>query len=232
VRPPSDALVVADGDAPDRAALDAAWPRWADDLGLVVAADGGALAAERLGFAIDLVVGDGDSLGDADLERLRAAGVEIRVVPRDKDETDTELALLEAVRRGAARITIVGALGGPRVDHELANVALLGHPALAGVPAAIVDPRGRITLVDAPAPGGGPVTSPLAGPLGAVVSLLPLDGVVSGVTTAGLRYPLRDESLPLGPARGLSNVRDAPDAAVTVGSGRLLVVEAPATLAR
>jgi thiamine pyrophosphokinase len=232
VTPPSHALVVADGDAPKRAALDAAWPGWADDLDLVVAADGGAIAAEGLGFTIDLVVGDGDSLASADVTRLREAGVDVRLVPADKDETDTELALLEAARRGAARITIVGALGGLRVDHELANVALLGHPALAGMDVAIVDPRGRIVLVDAPAPGGGPLTRSLAGPVGAIVSLLPLDGDAAGVTTAGFRYPLRDEPLPIGPTRGLSNVRDAADASVTIRTGRLLIVEAPATLGR
>jgi thiamine pyrophosphokinase len=57
------------------------------------------------------------------------------------------------------------------------------------------------------------------------VSLLPLGGAVQGVTTHGFRFPLRDEPLHPGPARGLSNVRTAHDAAVTVGSGTLLVVE-------
>ena len=62
------------------------------------------------------------------------------------------------------------------------------------------------------------------------MSLLPLGGDVAGITTVGLRYPLRDEPLVTGPARGLSNVRVAPDAAVTVRRGRLLIVEsAPAT---
>jgi hypothetical protein len=36
---------------------------------------------------------------------------------------------------------------------------------------------------------------------------------------------LRDESLVVGPARGISNVRTSPDAAVTLARGRLLVVE-------
>ena len=48
--------------------------------------------------------------------------------------------------------------------------------------------------------------------------------------TGGLRYPLADEPLPAGPARGLSNVRDAPEAWVVVRRGFLLVVESPATL--
>jgi thiamine pyrophosphokinase len=223
---------VADGDGPERAALDVAWPGWDREVGLVIVADGGARAAEGLGLAIDVVVGDGDSLGEDGLARLRTAGVEIRTAPVDKDETDTELALVEAVRRGAERVTILGALGGPRVDHALANVELLAHPALAGRPVAIVDPRARITLISAPAPEGGPVTRPLPGPAGATISLLPIGGEVRGITTSGLRYPLRNEALPLGPARGLSNVRVSGEASVVVESGRLLVIETPVTLGR
>jgi thiamine pyrophosphokinase len=53
---------------------------------------------------------------------------------------------------------------------------------------------------------------------------------VVGVTTAGLAYPLRDEPLPEGPARGLSNVRATESASVTLRSGLLLIVESPARL--
>ena len=53
---------------------------------------------------------------------------------------------------------------------------------------------------------------------------------VEGVTTHGLAYPLDDEPLPAGPARGLSNVRESADAAVMVRRGLLLIVESPATL--
>ncbi len=62
------------------------------------------------------------------------------------------------------------------------------------------------------------------------MSLLPLGAGVEGVTTRGLAYPLVDEPLPVGRARGLSNVRSTPDAAVTVRRGLLLVVESPARL--
>ena len=79
------AVVVADGHTPDRAALDRAWPDWQNGVVLVVAADAGAVGAEALGLAIDLVVGDGDSLGPAGVARFRAAGVEVRLSPAEKD---------------------------------------------------------------------------------------------------------------------------------------------------
>jgi thiamine pyrophosphokinase len=224
------AVVVADGDAPGRAALDAAWPGWADDVALVIAADGGAEACPGLGMTPDLVVGDGDSLGPEGLDRLARAGVPVELADVDKDESDLELALAAAVRRGADRVTIVGAFGGDRVDHELANIALLAHPAIEGAAVVLLDPRGRLSLVRAPAPDGGPVHRELPGPVGALVSLLPAGPGVEGVTTTGLRYALRDEPLPFGPARGLSNVRTDPRAAVSVRRGLLLVVESPATL--
>jgi thiamine pyrophosphokinase len=223
------ALIVADGEVPDRAALDAAWPGWADGIGLVVAADGGAAGVERLGVRPDLVVGDGDSIDPALLERLRAAGVAIEMSPAEKDETDTELAMLAALRRGASDLIIVGALGGRRLDHAIGNLWLLAHPGLAGRRATIIDPSARLRVLRAPAGDGGPVSASLDGPVGTIVSLIPM-GDVAGVTTDGLRYPLHDEPLPAGPARGLSNERIALSASVTVRRGLLLLVESAATL--
>jgi thiamine pyrophosphokinase len=224
------AIVLADGDAPDRAALDAAWPGWADGSGAVIAADGGARHAAGLGLRIDTWVGDGDSIPANALEALAASGVTIRRVAEAKDESDTELAVLEALARNPDDIVIVGALGGVRIDHTIANIGLLAMPQLSDLPITLLDERARIRLITAPGPGGAEVRFPLPGTAGDRVSLLPYGEGVAGVTTHGLAYPLADEPLPPGPARGLSNVRVSTDAAVTVRSGRLLVIETPATL--
>lgn len=227
---PIRAIVVADGAVPERADLDTAWPGWADGATLVVAADGGARGAARLGLPIDRWVGDGDSLGEQELAALAARGVPVERSPVDKDESDAELAVRAALRLGATEVTILGALGGARLDHALANVALLGHPTLGRCPAQLLDVDARVRLVDAPGPDGGPVTLSLVGRAGDGISLLPLGADVHGVTTAGLRYPLAGEPLTLGSSRGLSNVRLSARATVTVDAGRLLVVETPATL--
>ncbi len=225
-----DALILADGEAPDRVALDRAWPGWDSMVGLVIAADGGARHAATLGLTLDAWVGDGDSLDADGMAALRASGVPMLLARPDKDESDTELAVREAIARGADGVVIVGALGGNRIDHALANIGLLAMTELLDRAASLLDARSRITLVRAPTSDGAPVRRPLPGRVGDLVSLLPLGEGVAGITTAGLTYPLSDEPLPAGPARGLSNVRAADDASVTVRSGLLLVVESPATL--
>ena len=223
-------LVLADGDAPSRAELEAVWPDWAVGLDGVIAADGGARHAISLGVTIDLWVGDGDSIGEAGLVALAALGVPIERSRTDKDESDTELAIRAAVRLGASGVVIVGALGGGRIDHALANIGLLAMPELVGRSAMILDGRSRVRLINAPGPDGEAIESRLRGLPGDLVSLLPVGAGVEGVTTHGLAYPLADEPLPPGRTRGLSNVRIEPDAAVIVRRGQLLVVESPASL--
>ena len=223
--------MLADGDAPTGSQLDAAWPGWSDGIEFVVAADGGARHAVPLGLRVDTWVGDGDSVGDDALAALASAGVDIRRVAAAKDESDTELAVAAALERGADHIVVLGAFGGERFDHAIANVGLLAMPALVGRRVELIDARTRVRLLRGPIAGGQPAGLDLPGRVGDVVSLLPFGPGVEGVTTEGLAYPLRDEPLPEGPARGLSNVRSSVDARVTVRRGLLLVIESPATLA-
>jgi thiamine pyrophosphokinase len=226
------ALILADGAAPTRAPLDAAWPGWDAGIGLVLAADGGARHAAALGVRLDRWVGDGDSIDPAELARLAAAGVVMEHAATDKDESDTELALLAAIRAGAEGVVILGGLGGVRVDHALANVGLLRHPDLGARPVWLYDEMAsRISLIGAPdpAPSGG-VARELVGREGDLVSLLPLGPAAEGVRTEGLRYALHGETLHAGRTRGLSNVRSAAVARITVESGWLLVIETPATV--
>jgi thiamine pyrophosphokinase len=216
--PAAHALVVADGDVdlPLLAELAAAAepPR-------LVAADGGAARVLAAGLVPDIVVGDFDSLGAADRERLEDMGVELRVASPDKDESDMELCLLTALEAGAERVTIVGATGLVRPEHSVANTLLLGDPRLDGLEV-IIAGRGsrswRIGTQD------GPGRTDFPGEPGDFVSLFPLESAVEGVTTEGLRFPLADEMLPLGPSRGLSNELTTDRARVTTRRGRLLVI--------
>lgn len=207
-------VLVASGDAE---AADAHWLEGADR---VVAVDGGTAWLASVGRRPDLVVGDLDSGDPAMLATLIADGVPIEEHPAAKDASDTELAVAGAVAIGADQVVILGALAGPRLDHQLANLMLLVDPALSGVRDLRIIRGG--TLVRALHAG---VRIVLEAPAGDVVTLLPVGGDATGVRTTGLRYPLNAETLSIGRSRGLSNVVTEPPASVSLEGGSLLVIE-------
>jgi thiamine pyrophosphokinase len=182
---------------------------------LLIAADGGALPLLRLDRLPRLVIGDLDSLDSASQATLLERGVELRRFPREKDETDLELALAHAAASGATTIDILGALGG-RWDHTLANVALLALTELRGRRVRLLDARQELFLVHD--------SAALEGQAGDTVSLLPLTPTARGVTTHGLLYPLQDATLHYERARGISNVLLEPPGRVSLRDGLLLVV--------
>jgi thiamine pyrophosphokinase len=204
--------------------------RWAD---VVVAADGGARYAWEAGRPADVIVGDWDSLGTDPVEGSEGFPEYLRAcrvisVPREKDETDLELALGEALRLGCTEVVLLGALGG-RIDHSLANLQLLVAAAEQGVRASVVEGERRAWLLcagDFPGREGkvGLDELELSGRPGDYISLLPVTPVAGEVWTEGLRYPLEGEHLYLGKTRGVSNEFLTERVRVRLGSGMLLVV--------
>jgi thiamine pyrophosphokinase len=202
-------VIFANGQLPDdSAALSLIHPN-----DLLIAADGGARHMSRLGLVPHLLIGDLDSLGAREVKRLERAGVELRRYPREKDETDLELALREAHSLGCREIVVMGGLGG-RMDQTLGNLYLLLQPALVTADARLDDGcveafwvRHRAVLQGRP---------------GDVVSLLPLMGPVEGIITRGLRYPLRGETLYPEHSRGISNEMVENEATVAAAQGFLL----------
>ena len=207
------AVVVADGEpAPE----DADVAKGAD---LVVAADGGARWLASLALRPDLVVGDLDSLDRGEVRQLQESGTRVISHPAEKDASDTELAIEAAIMAGADRIVLLGAFGGSRLDHELANLMLLAEPAFSQVD--LRQQRGA-TLVRCLS-GNRSLTIEVG--MGGTVTLLPLGGDAMGVLTRGLRYELDEETLLVGRSRGLSNVVIGEPTSVSIQAGSLLVIE-------
>jgi thiamine pyrophosphokinase len=184
----------------------------------VIAADSGLAHGHTLGLAVDLVVGDMDSVDPAALADAEARGATIERHPAEKDATDLELALLAAQRHGTTEVVLVGGAGG-RLDHFLANVALLAADRFGDL---AIDAYFGDAVVRVARGGRGPL--PIDGAAGDLVSLLPVGGDARGVTTRELQFPLRNEDLPLGTTRGVSNVVDGASASVELEHGMLLVV--------
>jgi thiamine pyrophosphokinase len=186
-----------------------------DDADYLIAADGGGLVLTAIGRAPQLLIGDLDSIDDASLSFFTASKTDIRRFPREKDETDLELALQAAVSLGAHAIDLFCVLGG-RWDHTLATIAMLSMPMLAHLRVRIYAEHQRIELIR--------TAAVIQGTVGDVVSLLPLTQTVNGITTIGLEYPLTDATLYMEQSRGVSNVLTEPEARVTIADGLLLVI--------
>jgi len=182
----------------------------------IICADGGANHARILGVTPDLVVGDMDSINPELAVDLAAQGCEFVRYPRDKDETDTGLAVQYALARSGNPVIIMGGIG-PRLDHTLANVSLLA--AYAG--------KANLVLINEFTQlrvGGGSMV--VDGRPGDQISLLPLTEEVSGITTAGLKWSLQNAVFRLGNPYGVSNELVGKEARITWERGLLMVIKA------
>lgn len=201
-----DVVVVASGDGPAVTVPGAP---------TVVAADGGLDRAVALGLDVDVVIGDLDSASPAALAAAESTGTRVVRHPVAKDATDLELALDEAVSLGAQRVLVVASADG-RLDHLLSALLLLASDRYADVE---IDALVGDTLVHVVRGSRS-----LSGDPGDLVTLLPLGGAADGVSTEGLAYPLRGETLAPGSSRGVSNVFSTPEAIVTVERGVVLAL--------
>jgi thiamine pyrophosphokinase len=197
-------VVVISGAAPVSDVALASIPRDA----AIVAADAGVDYARAAGLAVTLAVGDFDSavsLGDVPVERH----------PREKDATDLELALDAALALEPSRLLVVSGVGA-RLDHLVAELGLIAADAFAGVEVDAVFDRTTVHVVRR--------ERYIQGAVGRLVSLVAMHGPAEGVTTEGLVYPLRGETLEAGSTRGVSNVFAEPEVRITVERGVLLAL--------
>lgn len=181
------------------------------DADLVVAADSGLEVADSLGYRVDTIVGDLDSV-----EGPLPSSAEVIRHPIDKDATDLELALELGALSEPFRLVLVGAEGG-RYDHEVGAAATLASPRWAGVPEIDwVRSDATVHVVRG--------TRRLQADIGQLISLIPMHGPAGGVTTSGLSWPLDGATLAAGSSRGMSNRFVATEAVVRVGAGVVLAV--------
>jgi thiamine pyrophosphokinase len=164
---------------------------------MVICADSGARHALRLGITPNFVVGDLDSLAEAERKELKMRGVKFIKYPCEKDYADTFYALLKALELGYHQIVLVACLG-ERFDHALSNIMLLALPQVRNLDVRILEPYQEIFLVKP--------KMKIIGQKGETISLLPLSDEVTGITTSGLYYQVPEGKFTMGFPLGVSNV--------------------------
>jgi len=181
----------------------------------IICADGGTHHALALNIQPNLVIGDMDSLEKPQWQNLEKSGVSIELFPRDKNETDLELAINRAIKLVPKEIIIVAALGG-RIDQTLANLALLSDIRLSTFDVRLDDGLEEIFICRDQVQ--------VQGRSGDIVSLIPWQGAVSNIQTKNLRWPLQNETLYSDKTRGISNEMTDNTASISIGLGLLLVI--------
>lgn len=178
----------------------------------VICADGGYHNAREAGIDVDLFVGDLDSSSLP--EGLQ---VEKVLLPREKDQTDTEIAIMEGLARGYKSFAIFCAVG-QRLDHTYANLCLLKLIHENKALAEIIDERSRIFFMG---PGQRVV---LTQKDGNVVSVFPFGCGHCTLSYDGLKYPLKKERLYIQNPRGISNEVISDAASIRVYEGNALII--------
>jgi len=185
----------------------------------VIAADSGILHAAALGLAPELWAGDFDSVTKE--ERAAFGHIPQMEFPSEKDMTDGELAIDEAIRRGATRLVMAGAFGGARADHAYLHLAA----------AVSLSERGLDVLLTSgnqegvPLMAGPPATFDYApGTLFSVVGFTD----IAGLTISGVRWPLTDRHVPFGSSLTISNIVTGRLEVALAGGRAVLVAHLPA----
>jgi thiamine pyrophosphokinase len=182
----------------------------------VIAADSGIRHVDRLGLMPELWIGDFDSVGVEEIDRRR--DIPRAVYPSAKDQTDGELAVAEALSRGAQTLILAGAFGGARADHAFLHLAL----------ALSMTERGLPVMLTSGTQEGHPLGPEMrsfdygSGTLFSIIGF----GDLHGLTIEGAQWPLKQADVPFGSSLTLSNIV-SDRLRIAVRSGRALLVARP-----
>ncbi|RWZ60586.1 thiamine diphosphokinase [Halobacillus fulvus] len=182
-----------------------------------IGADQGAETIIEHGLTPDIAIGDFDSVSASSFDNIKRTAQEVLTFPDEKDETDLELALGQALERRPDHILLFGVTGG-RLDHSMANLQLLYPIRKQGILATIIDVQNQVELVEAGEHKLGLVED------FPYVSFLPVTLEVRGITLNGFYYPLEGADLPYGSTRCISNQLIEEEGTFSFRSGILLVI--------
>ncbi len=179
-----------------------------DTFDTIICADGGLLAARKLGLKPDFLIGDYDS--------MEQPAEKVIKLPAEKDMTDSEAAIDLAVSKGASHITVLGGLGG-RFDHTMGNIGMLAKYCGKLSHLSFTDGQNYVFML---APGSYTLPKNRFTYLGVVSYGL----CAENVTLRGVKYPLTDYRLTDNTTLGVSNEITEDTAQISFTAGRLLIV--------
>ncbi|KFN04322.1 thiamine diphosphokinase [Bacillus clarus] len=181
------------------------------------AVDRGVYRLLQRGMTPAVAFGDYDSVTDEELAWMQKQTNELHIVPREKDQTDLEIAISWALEQKPELIRIFGATGG-RLDHGLANIQMLLKGLEVHTEMCIVDNKNEITVREE---GTYIIEENKNFPY---VSFVPVTEIVNGITLRGFKYPLTEKTIEWGSTLCISNELIAEKGTFSFTSGILMVI--------
>lgn len=175
----------------------------------VIAVDGG---YKHLDVVPDVAVGDFDSLGYV------PDNCKVLQYPEDKDKTDLELAIEEALTYKPQVIMIYGILG-RRLDHELSAIQMLSRISDYRVGVFAVGIEQSAVVLNGPAEFGLTANGE-----DKTFSVFSLSDVSAGIESKGLKWPYVNTALTSVMSLGISNEIVEPNVHIKVQQGKLLLI--------
>lgn len=185
------------------------------DCDLLIAADKGGEVLYNAGISPHILLGDFDSIDEKIFKYFETNLEDIEIYPKEKDFTDTELALMKALEKEAKEIIFLGCTGS-RLDHMLANLGLLKTCLDNGVDAYIKDDNNCVFLKDK--------NCSLKGEYGQILSFQAFGRHVEEFSIYGAKYDLKDYRLQFGDPRTVSNEFLNEDVRIEFKKGIVMVI--------
>ncbi len=204
-------LIVGNGD--DNSA--SFYRKLAKNVDFIIGVDGGAgkLYAHHIKF--NLAIGDFDSISHKVLSSIKKAGIRILEFPKDKDYSDTELAIQFALKNHFDKFILSG-MCGKRIDHTLFNISLMYMLLKRRKDVCIIEEDKEIYITKD--------KINIKTRKGNIVSLYPITSRVQGVRASGLKYSLNGRTLSKGKTLTLSNVAISDMVQIEILKGVLLII--------
>lgn len=180
----------------------------------IICADGGYETALKYGITPDYIVGDFDSVKKMPSPKDH----NIKVLPAEKDVTDTMYAAQLGLRKGLNSFVLIGCLHGPRHDHTMANFHVMLYIIKKGGTAIMADAESKTFLL-------GESRLRITGQKNSTLSVFPFGSNSCNVSYKGLKYPLDHWDLSMGDTlMGVSNEITDSYAEIVVHAGYAMVI--------
>jgi thiamine pyrophosphokinase len=178
---------------------------------IIIGADGGSNSLIPLDITPNIIIGDMDSIKSVNLKKFQKAGTEVTKIS-EQETTDFEKCLMYCLKNEILNVIVFGGAS-PRADHTLNNYSIMKRY-YKKLNIKLIDDLFEIFFINK--------NINFKYKKNELVSILPLPKAAN-VSTKGLEFPLKNETLEFGTREGTLNSSTSVRVSISFERGALLL---------